>query len=80
MKCMRAGHTVMKAKEDMVGTIIKNICQATEYKPQPPSKSVVKPSSDTRSKIECMLAKLSVVTKPALRPIQRVISIRPMAS
>lgn len=62
-----AVHTVTSAKEDMDGTVVKSDSKATYYKPQPPSKSVVKTLSYKKSKIKGALSDLSVVTKPMLR-------------
>lgn len=58
-----AAHTVTKANEDMGGTVVKSDSDAIEYKPQPPSKSAVKPLSDVGSKIEITLADHGVCRK-----------------
>lgn len=58
-----AAHRVKKAKEDMAGTFFQWYIDADAYKLQPPSNSVVKLPSDTRSDIEHVLVDLSVLPK-----------------
>lgn len=66
---MLAGHTVAKATEGMNETVVEIYSDATEYKPQVPSKSIVEPSSDIRSEIGHTLADISVVTKTDVKAI-----------
>lgn len=47
----------------MAGTIFESDFYATDYTPQAPSKSAVRPQADTRSEIELALADLGVGTK-----------------
>lgn len=58
-----AGHTVPKATEDMVGTVVGSESDATDYKLQLPSRYVVKLPLGTRIEVEQALADFSVVTK-----------------
>lgn len=64
-----AARTVMLANEHRAGTIMKSESNATEYKPQPQLKSVVKPPLDKRSRIKHTLADLGVVTKTNVEEI-----------
>lgn len=64
-----AVHKVTMANEEMAGTLVESDSDCTDYKPQTPSKSVVKPLSDMRSKIERALADLNVVTRTVIKEI-----------
>lgn len=68
-ECVMAAHTVTKTNEDMACTLVKSDSDSTDYNPQPPSKSIVKPSYDMRSEIESALADFIVVTKTDVEPI-----------
>lgn len=49
--------------EDVEGTVVESGFDSTKHGPKQPSKYVVKPLSDTKSKIEQILADLDVRTR-----------------
>lgn len=57
---------VTKASEDMADTVAESDSNATDNKPQPLSKCVVKPLSDTESETEHTVADLGVVSRSNL--------------
>lgn len=69
MEYVLAANTVTGATEDMAGTVVESYSDAIKHKLKPPSKFVVKPSTDTRSEIERILTDLDVVTKTEVKPI-----------
>lgn len=56
-------HTVPKANEDVTSTIVERNSDIIDYIGQPPSKSLAKLPSDTRSEIEHAITNLRVVMK-----------------
>lgn len=58
-----ATHRVPQACEDTNGIMVENDSEATEYKTQPPSNSIVQPPSERRGEMEGALADLNVVTE-----------------
>lgn len=64
-----AARTVTKSGEDMSCTLLESEFDATDYKPQLPSKSVVKPPSHVKIDIGRPLADIGVVTKSAIEQI-----------
>lgn len=63
MERLKALHTVKMADERMAGSGAKSALDAIDYKLQPPSKSVFKPLSVTRSEIKRALADLRVMMR-----------------
>lgn len=63
MEHVLATQIVTKAADDMLGAVVESYSDDTEHKPQMPSKSVVKSSSDTRGEIGRELADVGVMTK-----------------
>lgn len=64
--------TFTKAEEDATGMVVEGDSDATDYKLQPPSKSVCKPLSDMRSKMESALADIGVQAKNELGAIVEI--------
>lgn len=48
MDCVSAAHTVIRATEDVTGTVVESDYEDTNQKSHRPSKTVIKSSSDTR--------------------------------
>lgn len=69
MERMIAVHAVTTANKDTVGTVDKNLSDTTGYKLQLRSKSIVKPPSHMRIKIERALADFSVVANTDVKTI-----------
>lgn len=69
MKRILAGHTVTRDTENMDTNAVESYSDATEYKPQPLSKYVVKPSSNKRTEIEGVFADMGVATKTNVETI-----------
>lgn len=62
-------HTVIKATEDVNGTVVASDCDAIEYDAQLQSKSFVKMLSDMRSGVNCVLHAISVGKKNIVEAI-----------
>lgn len=69
MEHVMAGHVVLKAKEDMAGTVVESDFDVTVYMLQLPLRSVVKLQSIMRSEIERALADLGEVRKTGIQAI-----------
>lgn len=64
--------TVIYVAKYRAGAIVKIDFDDTSYNPQPPSKTVVEPSLDTRGDTEHVLPILGIMTKPTLREYSKV--------
>lgn len=58
-----AAHPVPKANEDMAGIDVESSSDATDYRPPQPLKPIVELPFEMRSKNDCVVADLFVVTK-----------------
>lgn len=62
MERVMAGHTVTEANDDLAGAVFVSDYNATDYKPHPLLKSVVKWPFEMKRELKHALAELSVVT------------------
>lgn len=65
-------HTVTCAAEDMAATVVESGSDDTQHKPQPPSKTVVMSSPDTRSEMEHALADAGFMTNADVEAIVEI--------
>lgn len=66
MEPVMAVHTVTKASKDVAASIVESASDASDYRPPPPSKSIIKQPSYSTIQIECKLADFGVGTKTNL--------------
>lgn len=69
MQCMTAEHRVKMNIKERAGPVVESNSDATDYKPQSPLMTFVKPPSDTRSNIKQALADIGVLTNIIVKGI-----------
>lgn len=66
------GHTVTKSNNDMADTVAESDSDATDNKPQAPSKLVINPCIYMTSKIKLSFANLGVVMKTGVGELLKI--------